>query len=85
MALRTAGSTANRYRYSGEQYDEALGLYYLRARYFNTLGGRFWSMYSFEGGMGDPASLHKYTYANNLLTRILGVKLAGLHGFDERG
>ena len=37
------GSTANAYRYSGEQYDADLGLYHLRARYLNSDSGRFWS------------------------------------------
>ncbi len=59
-----SGTTANAYRYCGEQYDADLGLYYLRARYLNTDSGRFWSMDEFEGKGGDPVSLHKYLYAN---------------------
>ena len=31
--LKSTGSTANNYRYCGEQFDETTGLYYLRARY----------------------------------------------------
>ena len=34
-ALVTTGSTPNNYLYRGEQYDSDLGLYYLRARYYN--------------------------------------------------
>ena len=30
--LNSQGSTSNRYRYSGEHFDDELGLYYLRAR-----------------------------------------------------
>jgi RHS repeat-associated protein len=59
-----AQPTFNRYRYTGEQFDEDLGLYFLRARYLNPDSGRFWSMDSYEGGKSDPRSLHKYLYAN---------------------
>jgi RHS repeat-associated protein len=33
--------TPNNYLYRGEQYDPDLGLYYLRARYYNPVTGRF--------------------------------------------
>ncbi|MGD0470655.1 MAG: DUF2341 domain-containing protein [Terriglobales bacterium] len=35
------GTTANNYLYRGEQFDPDLDLYYLRARYYNPLAGRF--------------------------------------------
>jgi uncharacterized protein RhaS with RHS repeats len=35
-----SGSTLNNYLYRGEQYDQDLGLYYLRARYYNPGTGR---------------------------------------------
>lgn len=63
--LAHTGTTQNRYRYCGEQYAEALGLYYLRARLMNPLTGRFWTMDRFEGSVREPAGLHKYTYASN--------------------
>jgi RHS repeat-associated protein len=56
--------TANSYLYCAQQWDADLGLYFLRARYLNPDSGRFWSMDSYEGSNGDPASLHKYLYAN---------------------
>jgi hypothetical protein len=34
-----SGSTPNEMLYRGEQYDSDLGLYYLRARYYNPAGG----------------------------------------------
>jgi RHS repeat-associated protein len=58
------GTTLNDYLYSGEQFDSSVGFYYLRARYFNTLNGRFQTMDSYEGSRSDPPSLHKYVYAN---------------------
>jgi RHS repeat-associated protein len=58
-----SGSTPNNYMYRGEQYDSDLGLYYLRARYYNPLTGRFMSRDPLDGDMTDPKSLHKYLYA----------------------
>jgi RHS repeat-associated protein len=62
--ITAAGTTNNRYLYTGEQFEPALGLYYLRARLMNPLTGRFWSMDSHAGSQADPVSLHKYLYAN---------------------
>jgi RHS repeat-associated protein len=50
--------------YRGEQYDPDLGLYYLRARYYNPATGRFLSRDPLDGQPNDPASLHKYLYAD---------------------
>jgi RHS repeat-associated protein len=58
------GTTPNNYLYRGEQYDNDLGLYYLRARYYNPNTGRFLSRDPENGILTDPASLHKYLYAN---------------------
>jgi RHS repeat-associated protein len=63
--------------YRGEQYDSDLGLYYLRARYYNPLTGRFMSRdpqeytpLKWTGPLNstgnpplDPKKLHKYLYA----------------------
>ncbi len=62
--IHQTGTTPNNYLYTGEQYDPNLGFYYLRARYLNPATGRFWTMDSYEGAHSDPASLHKYLYAN---------------------
>ena len=55
----------------GEQYDPDLGLYYLRARYYSTQLGRFWSMDPYEGNRSRPGTLHKYTYVENQPTRFI--------------
>jgi RHS repeat-associated protein len=47
----------------GEQYDPDLGLYYLRARYYNPATGRFLSRDPEDGEYPTPATLHKYLYA----------------------
>lgn len=69
--LNSTGSTPNNYKYRGEQYDADLGLYYLRARYYNPQTGRFMSRDPYkprligpDGTPIDPKVLHKYLYAN---------------------
>jgi len=61
--LSSPGPTPNNYLYRGEQYDPDLGLYYLRARYYNPQTGRFLSRDPEDGNAKDPQSLHKYLYA----------------------
>jgi RHS repeat-associated protein len=51
--------------YRGEQYDSDLGLYYLRARYYNPATGRFMSRDPLDGDPTDPKTLHKYVYAGS--------------------
>ena len=52
-----------KYLYGGQQFDEHLGQYYLRARHYDAKVGRFTQIDPFPGVSADPASLHKYTYA----------------------
>ena len=56
--LNHTGITSNNYLYRGEQYDSDLSLYYLRARYYNPLTGRFLSVDS-QAGEGQ----RRYEYA----------------------
>ncbi|QEH67729.1 RHS repeat-associated core domain-containing protein [Cellulosilyticum sp. WCF-2] len=62
--LSQTGDTENSYLYRGEQYDANSGFYYLRARYMNPRNGVFASRDVYEGSLFEPASLHKYMYAN---------------------
>jgi RHS repeat-associated protein len=50
--------------YVGQQFDPALGQYYMRARYYATWAGRFTSMDTFAGSARNPLSMHKYVYAS---------------------
>ena len=50
--------------FTGEQFDEELGFYYLRARYYDPSNGRFPSMDSWMGRSMDPRTLHKYLYVH---------------------
>lgn len=65
--------------YTGEQIDPDLGMYYLRARYYQPATGRFWNMDSYEGSQGTPQSLHKYLYCHG--NPINGVDPSG-HDFS---
>ena len=56
------GTTPNNYLYRGEQYDSDLGLYYLRARYYNPATARFLSRDRLAGRAQSPMTLHKYLY-----------------------
>jgi len=49
--------------YCGEQWDSTLGMYNLRARYYDPANGRFNQRDVFAGNNFDPQSLHKYAYA----------------------
>jgi RHS repeat-associated protein len=61
--------------YRGEQYDPDLGLYYLRARYYDPLTGRFLSRDPNAGYIDLPKTLHKYLYAGG----------DPVNGFDPTG
>jgi len=68
--VNTTGTSPNVYLYRGEQYDSDLGLYYLRARYFNPLSGRFLTRdpkehkpITSKKRPIDPTKFHKYLYA----------------------
>ena len=61
--INSTGSTPNNMLYRGEQFDSDLGLYYLRARYYNPVTGRFMSRDPEDGKIKEPKTLHKYLYA----------------------
>jgi RHS repeat-associated protein len=56
--INATGTTPNVYLYRGEQFDPDLGLYYLRARWYNPVTGRFLSRDPLDTG-------NKYTYAGS--------------------
>jgi len=68
----------NAYRYTGEQWDADLGMYYLRARYYQPAVGRFWTRDTYEGDSSDPLSLHRYLYTQG--NPVNGVDPSGHDG-----
>jgi RHS repeat-associated protein len=81
--LGSTGSTANVYRYQGEALDAETGLYYLRARYYDPVAGRFLNVdpmtdqgehpYSYAGA--DPVNGHDPTGNEEVLEFALLMKL----------
>jgi RHS repeat-associated protein len=62
MPIKSSGTTSNTFRYSGERYDSSIGLYDLRARYYNQATGRFWARDPVQGGTCLPLSFNPYIY-----------------------
>lgn len=58
--LETVGELYNRIRYTGQQYDDTTGEYYLRARYYNPILGRFMQEDIYQGD-----GLNLYAYCKN--------------------
>ncbi|NEQ99906.1 MAG: hypothetical protein F6K30_24940 [Cyanothece sp. SIO2G6] len=78
--ISSLGDTENSYLYTGEQFDEALDEYYLRARYYDPDSGRFISRDPFEGLLSDPLSLAKYPYVHG--NPVNATDPSGLFKFD---
>jgi RHS repeat-associated protein len=75
MPIRTSGTTPNQFLYSGERFDSSIGVYDLRARYYNHATGRFLARDPIESGWRNGRSsccrscstsqLNPYTYGSD--------------------
>jgi RHS repeat-associated protein len=65
MPIRTSGTTPNSFLYSSERYDSSVGLYDLRARYYNQATGRFWARDPVEGKKCCGLSWNPYIYVKD--------------------
>jgi len=65
MPIKTTGTTPNVFLYSGERMDNNIGLYDLRARYYNQATGRFWARDPEEGVAGIPLTFNPYVYVSD--------------------
>ncbi len=65
--LRASSSTPtdNAYRFAGQQFDPATGLYSLRARYYDPSHGRFLSRDTYAYNYQNPIELNRYGYGTN--------------------
>ena len=61
ISLETTEQLNNRIRYTGQQYDELTEQYYLRARYYNPVAGRFMQEDVYQG---DGLNLYAYCHNN---------------------
>jgi RHS repeat-associated protein len=57
------GTAFNPFGFTGQERDDATGLYYFKARFYDPELGRFLSEDPFEGVQDIPPSLHAYLYA----------------------
>ena len=55
----------NPIKYAGEYYDDELGMYYLRARYYDPQIKRFTSYDIEEGEILNPLDMNRYAYCRN--------------------
>ena len=60
MFLENKETIPNRITYAGQQYDSITGQYYLRARYYNPVIGRFTQEDPYRGD-----GLNLYAYVSN--------------------
>jgi len=61
--LSRTGTTQAPFLFTGQLLDSDLGLYYMRARYYDPALGRFITADPTAGQSTDPASLNRYIYA----------------------
>jgi len=64
VSLGYTGTKNTNLQYAGEQFDNDLDQYYLRARYYSPKTGTFNRVDPFSGNLQDPQSLHKYLYCH---------------------
>lgn len=74
-ALNAKEQLQNRIRYTGQQYDDLTGQYYLRARYYNPVLGRFMQEDVYQGD-----GLNLYVYCRN--NPVIYYDPSGYHNKD---
>jgi len=79
--LSSSGTTVNSFLYTGEQKDDAAGLYYLRARNYDPALGRFMSQDPHQGTLQEPSSLNRYVYVQNNPVNMTDP--TGRYGWEE--
>jgi RHS repeat-associated protein len=62
---KVSGNLENSLTFSGREWDQKIGLYYFRSRYYDPDSGRFLSRDPVVSDLFDPLSLNAYVYARN--------------------
>jgi RHS repeat-associated protein len=65
VATRSSGTSANPLRYTGQYLDNATGLYYLRARYYEPSLGRFLQRDTIVPDLYNSQAINRYSFALN--------------------
>jgi RHS repeat-associated protein len=76
-----AVGTKNKFRFTGQALDPGTGLYFLRARYYDTAIGRFSGKDPLSGMLNHPVTLNRYLFALNRPTSLIDP--SGLTPFDS--
>ena len=58
-------TTENAHRFTGQQFDKHIGLYSLRARYYNPNVGRFLTRDTYPFDFENPMELNRYVYVSD--------------------
>jgi RHS repeat-associated protein len=83
--LWQTGSTANAYQFTGERFSSDLGLYYLRARWYNQGTGRFLTRDTYPVDFQNPVELNRYVYvANNPIDAVDPSGLTATSSYVQR-
>jgi RHS repeat-associated protein len=86
VPLWSEGSAASGYGFTGEQEDAAVGLVFLRVRYYDPAVGRFIGRDPLPGNVRQPGSLNRWVYVlNNSPNLVDPLGLQPGPGFIERG
>jgi len=85
-----SGTLSTSFLFTGEQFDAKArlweGLYYLRARYYDSETGRFLTQDPFGGFVISPQSLNRYPYAvNDPVNLVDPWGLCGFRSFGDFG
>ncbi len=77
--------SASRFLHAAREYDAAIGLYYVRARYYDPRLGRFISADPQWADWSDPLALNRYAYVRNAPTRYIDRSGASLTDAEVQG
>lgn len=60
-----SGTTPANYRFTGQQEDVTIGLYFDNARFYNLALGRFVQVDTIVPSLGNPQAFNRYSYVEN--------------------